>query len=477
MERNYDYIIIGAGAAGLGIAALLGSEKQKVLTLESHYYPGGCASYFFRNRYAFDVGATTLSGIKNNGPLTQFLKATNLELDLLKIDPGIISCIDDKKIRRFHDPVKYAQELQQLMSNVDQEVILKFLEKQNKIEEQSLHLINQNLLPKRNLSELLSLLHPKNTKNVFLSPLLLKSYWDFLPDHLKHNPQLVKAFSEILFITAQNDALNTPALFGILGVNYPTDTYYHLGGMKGFIKKLSDQAGEIKLRSRVNKITKDQDLFIVHTDQGSFKTKNVISSLPRKNNLKILNKPISNDTNDDLWSAFTLYFTVPKMEIESLYYQIHTDKIPLLLTESFFVSFSHPDDHGRNHNERLTVTISSHAKFKLFENLSNEEYQFKKTMVTNFILSKFCETFKLKSEAIEHLESGTPKTFEFYTNRHRGEVGGIGHNIHQSLLSRVYFKDLAPNFYEIGDHVMPGQGIAAVLYGALALKAHLDRQN
>lgn len=476
MHKTYDYIVIGAGAAGLGIAALLQNEKLKILTLEAHYYPGGCASYFFRNRYTFDVGATTLSGMKNNGPLKQFLKACNLELELIKIDPGIISCIDGKKIRRFSDSTKYAQELNSLFEIPNQENILNFLLKQNQIEEQSLTLINQNLLPKRELSELSSLIHPQNVKNIFLSPLLFKSYWDFLPEHLKNNPHLLKIFSEILFITAQNDALNTPALFGIMGVNYPADTYYHLGGMKGFIKNLADQAGEIKLRSMVKKITTENDLFILHTDQGNYKTKNVISSLPRKNNLKLLNKTSMQDSKD-LWSAFTLYFTIPQMELESLYYQIHTEKIPYLGTESFFVSFSHPDDHARNHHQRLTVTISSHAQFKLFEHLNADDYALMKSTITNFIIQKFCENFNIDKESINHLESGTPKTFEFYTNRHRGEVGGVGHHLDQSLMSRIFFKDLAPNFYEIGDHVMPGQGIAAVLYGALALKAHLDRKN
>jgi phytoene dehydrogenase-like protein len=246
--------------------------------------------------------------------------------------------------------------------------------------------------------------------------------------------------------------------------------------MKGFIKNLASEAGEIKLRSMVRKITKADDLFLIHTDQGIYKTKNVISSLPRNNNLKLLNRTGSQE-NKDLWSAFTLYFTIPQIELESLYYQIHTEKIPYLETKSFFVSFSHPDDHKRNHHQRMTVTISSHAQFELFENLTPEDYTLKKMIITNFIIQKFCENFKLEKQSIDHLESGTPKTFEFYTNRHRGEVGGIGHHIDQSLMSRVYFKDLAPNFYEIGDHVMPGQGIAAVLYGSLALKAHLDRKN
>ena len=59
----YDIIVIGAGIGGLTTAALLAHDGYRVLVLEGHIEPGGCASSFERkrpngDRYVFDVGAT-----------------------------------------------------------------------------------------------------------------------------------------------------------------------------------------------------------------------------------------------------------------------------------------------------------------------------------------------------------------------------------------------------------------------------------
>ena len=64
---NYDIIVIGAGIGGLTAAALLAHAGYRVLALESHIEPGGCASSYERrrpngDRYVFDVGATLFAG-------------------------------------------------------------------------------------------------------------------------------------------------------------------------------------------------------------------------------------------------------------------------------------------------------------------------------------------------------------------------------------------------------------------------------
>ncbi|MEN8203872.1 MAG: FAD-dependent oxidoreductase, partial [Bacteroidota bacterium] len=41
---TYDYIIIGAGLGGLTAGAKLAKEGKKILVLEQHDRPGGCAT-------------------------------------------------------------------------------------------------------------------------------------------------------------------------------------------------------------------------------------------------------------------------------------------------------------------------------------------------------------------------------------------------------------------------------------------------
>ncbi|HNY64268.1 MAG TPA: NAD(P)/FAD-dependent oxidoreductase [Deltaproteobacteria bacterium] len=69
---GYDVVVIGAGNGGLTGAVTLAKAGRKVLLLERHNVPGGCATSFVRGRFEFEVALHQLSGMgsaDNPGPL------------------------------------------------------------------------------------------------------------------------------------------------------------------------------------------------------------------------------------------------------------------------------------------------------------------------------------------------------------------------------------------------------------------------
>lgn len=74
--QPYDAVVIGAGNAGLTAAAALARGGARVLVLERHTIPGGCATSFCRGRFEFEVALHQLSGIgtpAKPGPLRMVL--------------------------------------------------------------------------------------------------------------------------------------------------------------------------------------------------------------------------------------------------------------------------------------------------------------------------------------------------------------------------------------------------------------------
>ena len=75
MEK-YDVVVIGAGNGGMTAATALAQSGMKVLMLERHNIPGGCATSFCRGRFEFEVALHQLSGLGSEekpGPLRRFL--------------------------------------------------------------------------------------------------------------------------------------------------------------------------------------------------------------------------------------------------------------------------------------------------------------------------------------------------------------------------------------------------------------------
>jgi all-trans-retinol 13,14-reductase len=59
---KYDVIVVGGGLGGLTAGAKLAREGKKVLLIEQHTQPGGCATTFKRGDYTLEVGLHEMDG-------------------------------------------------------------------------------------------------------------------------------------------------------------------------------------------------------------------------------------------------------------------------------------------------------------------------------------------------------------------------------------------------------------------------------
>jgi all-trans-retinol 13,14-reductase len=88
---KYDVIIIGAGLGGLTAGAKLAKEGKKVLIVEQHNRPGGCATTFNRGDFTLEVGLHEM-----DGPSPRDMK-TRIFSDL-----GVFSNVEFIKVPEFY---------------------------------------------------------------------------------------------------------------------------------------------------------------------------------------------------------------------------------------------------------------------------------------------------------------------------------------------------------------------------------------
>src|SRR5450631_1529585 len=88
-EKQPDVLVIGAGVAGLTSAALLAKNGSKVQVVERHTLPGGCASFYLRAGYRFDVGATLVSGFGRRGVHRLLAQRLGLSFEAAPVEPAM----------------------------------------------------------------------------------------------------------------------------------------------------------------------------------------------------------------------------------------------------------------------------------------------------------------------------------------------------------------------------------------------------
>ena len=474
-EHVYDVSIIGAGMGGLASANLLQRGNEKVIIFESHYYPGGCAGYFKRREGYFDVGATTLSGIKENRPLGKLIKDLKIDLQIHQEDIGIRSYYKDKEFNYHACPDKLIKEIKDKFNYDATHFIYKIISIEKKLWKALDSFPN---FPLPSLGDLVSLLKLAPSL-IASSDIFYKNFYEYLPKDLKENKEFITYIDQMLLISTQLKSKDCPAFIGIIGFLYPSDTYSSENGMYGVCQKLADNlkenGGILKLKEEVLNIKKTDHYYGVTTNKGHYKTKRIIFNTPPSVTQSILStsdKDYYKKKNQDkghIWGAMTAYFSFKLLSaLDTRYHQVILDEKDreIFKTSSLFYSFSHENDDGVTR-----VTVSTHIEKDGFSSKDQDYYKlkedFKKLVIACFDKYITVEITDFKFDSVS-----TPLTWHHYTKRPLGEVGGLRHRNALSLL-RLIPNKTNQEIFNVGDYSFPGQGIVSVVQGAYNIKTIL----
>jgi C-3',4' desaturase CrtD len=488
---EFDTIIVGGGIGGLTAGALLAAGGERVLLLEAHASTGGCAGFFDRfdrdeqgerRRYRFDVGATTISGVAPGGPLRALFDRLGGEPAMLKIDPGMIChLLDGTRVVRHGGRERWIAEALRAFGESGQRG---FWEDLFAVNDRAWRLSSHNPgFPPRSLGDLFSLARPANITALPLLRYTWTPVLDLMRRHGLDGDRRFRSFiDEQLMITAQNDAARTPFLIGAMGLAYPEETWYPVGGMYALAAWLEGRivagGGEVRKKRLVTSIKREKGRWLLQTRRGeSYAARRLVSNATIHDMARLMEGDaaryfagLARDAGTG-WGAFTLYCAVRDSvdELGTLYHQIHTEGIGD--AGSIFVSLSHRDDRLRAPEGWRTLTVSTHlANPWLWEEGTKEYYELRKRLLGESILAAMERALPgFAGAERKFVLTGTPRTFRFYTHRLHGMVGGIPHSIDRNIALAKKYRTPFDDLYLVGDTIYPGQGTPAVVLGALNL--------
>lgn len=478
-----DWIILGAGMAGLSAACLLVAKGQKVLLLERNWIPGGCATSYPRKNIWFDTGATTLVGLEYPLPLGYLAKETGIHFQAKTLDiPMQVYLKNGATLTRYSDMERWIPEVERVFGTQGNQA--QFWGKSLSIAQHVWRASSRYLhFPPAKLGDWLALAKAFHPKDLTLIPKAFQSTAQLIHRFgLDAHPEFMPFANEQLLITAQNHAHDTNVLFGATALTYPMiPNYYVHGGMRGVTETLVNyftaKGGQILLRTAAEKLEQNNGIWEVHTQKQSFKSKGIISAIPVNNLAKMLPSNVQTFTDfrteKELYSAFQLSFVfTPHKTFPALHHQIHLET-PLLGTASasIFLSLSDPEDPIRCPPGQQVASVSTHITH------SNKDLSIDKASIAEAIFNVLVKHDFIQ-EIPEFWHASTQKAWEKWTGRSAGFVGGYPQRMSIPPWKMNSAQGPVQGLWLAGDSVYPGQGIpGAALSGIIAAKRALASKN
>jgi all-trans-retinol 13,14-reductase len=429
---KYDVVIIGAGLGGLTAGAKLAKEGRKVLLIEQHSKPGGCATTFRRGEFTLEVGLHEMDGPSPRDMKTRIFNELEVfeNVEFVKVPEFYRFLHNDFDITIPHDPFEAGKILKNSFPDETDGIDAFY---------------NQVLNPKRksaageapgdiSLGEFLdSIISNDDLKLVLLGNL----------GYFHDNPYSI---SLTYYSAAQGSYFNGGASF-IKGGSQKLSNH-----LADFIRK---HGGDVVLNHLVNELIIENnklvgvtykkrrgassDIVKVFADEivANAAMQNIAELLPGESGV-VLKKEISKQKTGA--SLLTIYFGFksPLDKLGNRHYStfvfdssvktqadiLHNNQGNFQNRSFAFIDYGRIDS-GLAPAGKSVGALCCIDYLKDWENLSAEEYKSKKEMVAGIFIKRLEDLIPGITGEIEYYEVGTSATINRYTMNPGGAVYGF----------------------------------------------------
>jgi C-3',4' desaturase CrtD len=494
----YDVAILGGGMAGMATAARLQAQGLSTVVFEAHGQPGGCAGFFRRSGFAFDVGATTLVDFEPGGVGGELLGSIGMPALAGELLPGYRAWLPDRVVTLHRDSRLWAKERLQALG--DSPAHRRFWELIDRLAQVFWKASRAGIkLPIQSPGDFVRAVRTVATRDWPLVRYLRWTVGDALRHfRLRHDEALAGLLGMLLQDTVHARVDDAPLINGALGITIRGAGLTRArGGMYGFWQRFTAHyralggrliTGCPVKRAHATGTEKQKTLcgFTIETRRHTFVARQVVSALPASLTIRLAPAAVGQSLEsfvkrdaDAMGGAVVVFLGVPEYEVGGqtfTHHQLmHDYRSPLRNGNNLFISVSSADDTVSAPPGFRTVMISTHCELSEWEGLSAEAYEIQKERIGARLLDLARRVYPGLGRQAVVREVATPRTFECFTRRPRGAVGGVRQTLRNTNQQAIPHATQVPGFWLAGDTTWPGLGtVACVLGSRLVAEGVLD---
>lgn len=460
---RFDLAVIGAGFGGLGCALRAAQLGLRVVVFESLSYPGGCASTYRRGGIAYESGATLFSGLQEGGTFG----ALGVEVDWLDPVFHVRTPLASYAVPR--DRAAYVAQWQAL-EPAHAENVARFFAFQKSVADSLWSLFESpELLPPMGVGAWLTHLG-RAPRYLRIVPWLGRPLSDVLEAFGLGRAHVLRAYLDALCqITVQVPAGEAEASFALAAIDYAFRGTGHVRGgigalARALVRAVEAAGGEVRLTSRVDRVERTSEGFVVRGRRGNVPAARIASNLLPADTARVFggfSGPLGalDEAVRGGWGAGMLYWVVRDQGL----LEPGPHHVDLTLDPT------RPPTHGNHvfcsvgeaHEGQRSVTMSTHVP--------GREYAVRGAPFASAVQESMRSTVAALYPALQAARvrelTASPRTFQRFVGRAGGFVGGIPRRVGFANYETLGPTTFLPNAWLVGDSVFPGQSILATAIG------------
>ncbi len=479
----FDAAVVGGGLAGLATALRLQVSGLSTVVLEAHGHAGGCAGYYRKQGFSFDVGATTLVDFAPGGVGVELLESVGIgPVDALEL-PGYQAFLPDRKVVLYRDQAAWHAE--RLRTLGDTERHRRFWALLDRLAEIFWRASRAGVrLPVRSAADAVADLRAIGLAGVPLSRYLTWTVGDALRRYgLRRDVPLVALLAMLIEDTVHAGVDSAPLINAALGITIRgAGLSRAAGGMRGFWRVLVAHyrhvGGRLRAGCEVLSVDGAPGGYRITTRLGAIGARRVVCAVPAATTERICARlpvarrlrPFLERDARAMGGACVVFLGVPEAEVagqEFTHHQLlHAYDRPLGDGNNMFVSVSAPGDTASAPAGHRAVMISTHTDLPGWASLDDNDYQQRKKEIGEVLINNARRAYPNLGDRAVIAQTGTPRSYERFGFRPGGAVGGPRQHLRNSNQHAVPHDLGGPGLWLVGDSTWPGLGTVACVLGS-----------